>query len=94
MKEKNEIAESLWIYLALVVLLMISIGLRSFDFGILQSILLLAIAGLEGLLVFLFFMRVRVSSQLTWLVAGGGFLWLGILLTLTLGDYLSRSWWR
>jgi cytochrome c oxidase subunit 4 len=94
MKEKNEIVESLRIYLALIVLLLISIGLRSFDFGILQSILLLAIAGLEGLLVLLFFMRVRVSSQLTWLVAGGGFLWLGILLTLTLGDYLSRPWWR
>jgi hypothetical protein len=28
---------------------------------------------------------------LTWLVAGAGFFWLGIMFALTMSDYLTRS---
>jgi len=38
----------------------------------------------------LFFTHLRYSPQLMWVVVGGGLFWLGILLTLTLGDYLTR----
>jgi cytochrome c oxidase subunit IV len=54
---------------------------------------LLVIAGIEAVVVLLFFMRVQASSKLIWLFAGGGFLWLGILLVLVITDYISRSWW-
>jgi len=37
-------------------------------------------------------MHVRYSSRLIWLVAGAGFFWLGIMIALTLSDYLSRGW--
>jgi len=43
-------------------------------------------------LVVLFFMHVRYSTRLTWAVVVGGVFWLGILLALTLSDYLTRSW--
>jgi hypothetical protein len=35
---------------------------------------------------------VKYSTRLTWAVVLGSLFWLGILLTLTLGDYLTRGW--
>ena len=40
----------------------------------------------------LFFMHVKYSTRLTWLVVIGSVFWLGILLAMTLGDYLTRAW--
>jgi cytochrome c oxidase subunit 4 len=94
MTSKKEAVQAVWTYLALLVLLVISLGLRLFHLGILESVLLLVIAGIEAVAVLLFFMRVQASSKLIWLFAGGGFLWLGILLVFVISDYVSRSWWR
>ena len=52
----------------------------------------LAIAVFKATLVVLFFMHVKYSSRLTWAVVLGGVFWLGILLVLTMSDYLTRSW--
>jgi cytochrome c oxidase subunit IV len=94
MKSKNEAVQAVWTYVTLLVLLVISVGLRLFHLGIVESVLLLVIAGIEGVAVLLFFMRVQASSKLIWLFASGGFLWLGILLVFVISDYISRSWWR
>jgi cytochrome c oxidase subunit IV len=91
---KKEAAQAIWTYVALLVLLALSVGLRWFHFGIFGSLLLIVIAGIEGVVVLLFFMRVRASTKLIWLFASGGFLWLGILLVFVISDYISRSWWR
>jgi cytochrome c oxidase subunit IV len=40
----------------------------------------------------LFFMHVRWSSRLTWVVASSGFVWLLIMFGLTMADYMSRGW--
>jgi cytochrome c oxidase subunit IV len=94
MRSNNEAAQAVWTYAALLVLLGISVGLRLFHLGLLESVLLLVIAGIEAVVVLLFFMRVQASSKLIWLFASGGFLWLGILLVFVISDYISRSWWR
>jgi len=47
--------------------------------------------GTKMLLVVLFFMHVRYSSRLTWAVVAAGFFWLGLLLLLTLSDYVTRG---
>jgi cytochrome c oxidase subunit 4 len=52
----------------------------------------LAIAITKATLVILFFMHVKYGSRLTKLIVGTAFFFLGILLTLTLSDYLSRGW--
>ena len=52
----------------------------------------LGIAVIKATLVILYFMHVRYSDRLTWVVVGGGFLWLAVLLVLTLSDYFARSW--
>jgi cytochrome c oxidase subunit 4 len=51
----------------------------------------LAIAVCKMLLVALFFMHVRHSTQLTKLVLAGAMVWLGILILLTLTDFATRG---
>ena len=94
MTGKKEAVQAVRTYLALLALLAISVGLRLFYLDLLGSVLLLVIAGIEAVVVLLFFMRVQASSKLIWLFAGGGFLWLGVLLVFVITDYISRPWWR
>jgi len=35
---------------------------------------------------------VKYSTRLTWVVVLAGVFWLGILLALTMSDYLTRGW--
>jgi cytochrome c oxidase subunit IV len=80
------------VFAALLVLTFITIQVASIDLGPLNTIVALTIAVCKALLVALYFMHVRYSSQLTWVVAGGGLFWLGILIILTMSDYLTRGW--
>jgi cytochrome c oxidase subunit 4 len=52
----------------------------------------LIIATIKAVLVILFFMHVKYSTRLTWVVVIGSFLWLGVLFVLTFSDYLTRGW--
>jgi cytochrome c oxidase subunit 4 len=60
--------------------------------GALNVVLALAIAVTKATLVVLYFMHVRYSSRLTWVVIGAGLFWLGILFVLAFSDYLTRGW--
>ena len=80
------------IFAALMVLTGVTVWVAFVDLGPLNDIVALAIATTKAVLVILFFMHVKYSTRLTWLVVLGGFFWLGILLVMTLGDYLSRGW--
>jgi len=52
----------------------------------------ITIAIIKASLVVLFFMHVKYGTRLTWAVVAGSVFWLGILLALTMGDYLTRPW--
>jgi len=56
-----------------------------------NPVVALAIAGFKAVLVILFFMHVKYSTRLTKVVIACGFVWLFILLSLTMVDYLSRT---
>jgi cytochrome c oxidase subunit 4 len=43
------------------------------------------------LLVILYFMHVRYSERWLWIFVAAGFIWLLIMIDLTLGDYLTRA---
>jgi cytochrome c oxidase subunit 4 len=62
------------------------------NLGIFNPVVALTIAVIKAVLVILFFMHVRYSSKLTMVTVGAGFFWLLILITLSLLDYISRSW--
>jgi len=57
-------------------------------------VLAMMIATVKALLVILYFMHALYRSRLIWLFAGLGFAWLGIMIVLTVSDYLSRGWLR
>jgi cytochrome c oxidase subunit 4 len=70
----------------------LTVVVAMFDLGPFNNIVMLTIACAKALLVVLFFMHVRWSTRLTWVVAASGFFWLLILFGLTMGDYMSRGW--
>jgi len=88
-------ADSLAIYIVIFVLLMAllvaTIAIARFDLGSLNVVAALLIAVAKALLVILFFMHVRHNPRITWAFVAAGFFWLGILVTLTLTDYVSRN---
>ena len=70
----------------------VTVQIAFVDLGALNAVAALAIAVFKAVLVVLFFMHVRYSTRLTWVVVIGAVFWLVILLALTAGDYLTR--WR
>jgi cytochrome c oxidase subunit IV len=70
----------------------LTVGIAFVDLGPLNVIAALAIAVFKATLVVLFFMHVKYSTRLTWAVVAGSVFWLFILIALTMGDYLTRSW--
>jgi cytochrome c oxidase subunit 4 len=79
------------IWITLLVLLFGTWGAAQFDLGPFNIVAALVIAVAKMLLVILFFMHVRYTTRLTWLFVAAGFLWLLIMITLTMGDYLTRG---
>jgi len=82
------------IYVALLVCTYLTWQVAVFDLGPLNTVAALTIAVFKAVLVVLFFMHAKYSTKLTWIVIASGVFWLGILLALTLGDYLTRGWIR
>ena len=80
------------IYAVLLLCTYLTWQIAYFDLGPLNTIAALAIAVFKAVLVVLFFMHVKYSTRLTWAVVIGSVFWLGILLALTMTDYLTRVW--
>ena len=82
----------LLVFGALLGFLLITVALAFINLGLLNIVVALAIATAKALLIALYFMHLRYSDRLMWAVAAGGAFWLGILLTFTMSDYLTRGW--
>jgi cytochrome c oxidase subunit IV len=61
------------------------------DLGIWNPVVALTIAVIKAVLVILFFMHVYYSNKLTKLTVAAGFFWLMIMITMSLSDYLTRT---
>lgn len=88
---------SLKVYLSIFAALMVGTALTVWagfqDFpGPMNVIIALTIACVKATLVVLYFMHVRYSARLIWVVVASGIFWLGILFALTFSDYLTRGW--
>jgi cytochrome c oxidase subunit 4 len=82
------------VFLALLALTAITTAVAYLDLGHFSVVVALAIAVIKMLLVALFFMHLRHSTMLTRIVVLGGLLWLAILITLSMSDFISRDWIR
>ena len=83
----------LTIFLILMVGTILTVIAAQADFpGPLNAIVAMTIAVFKATAVVLYFMHVRYSSRLVWLVFGSALFWLAILFALTLADYWTRGW--
>jgi cytochrome c oxidase subunit IV len=58
----------------------------------LNTIVALTIATIKATFVVLYFMHVRYSSRLIWVIMAAALFWMAILFAFTLGDYNTRKW--
>jgi caa(3)-type oxidase, subunit IV len=79
------------IWLALLILLLLTWAVAQVNLGPFNTVVALAIAIAKMFLVLLFFMHVRSSRRITWIFVIAGFIWLAIMIDLTLSDYLTRG---
>ncbi|SRR6266498_3223914 len=85
------------VYIIIFLALMLGTGItvlaafRDFP-GPLNAVVAITIAVVKATLVILYFMHVRYSSRLIWLIIAAALFWLAILFALTISDYWTRSW--
>ena len=78
------------IFVTLICLTLITVDVAFYNFGWMNIYIAMTIATFKALIVVLYFMHVRYSPRLTWIFAGAGFVWLLIMFSLTMSDYLTR----
>ncbi len=80
------------VFASLIFLTALTVWVAYQDLGMLNDVVALGIACTKATIVILFFMHVKYASQLTWVLAGAGFLFLLILFAFAMADYVSRGW--
>src|SRR5262249_33920219 len=81
------------IFLALMIGTVLTAWVAFFDFpGPLNAVIALTIACIKAALVILYFMHLRYSQRLTWVVFLSALFWLAIMFALTFSDYATRDW--
>ena len=81
------------IFFALLAGTILTAWVAFFNFpGPLNAVVALTIAVIKATLVVLYFMHVRYSGRLIWLVIASALFWLVIMFALTISDYSSRGW--
>lgn len=79
------------VYAILMALLVLTVGAAFMDLGPFNLAVSLGIAAIKAVLIVLIFMHVKDSEPLVWVFAGAAFLWLAILIALSLADYFTRG---
>ncbi len=80
------------IFGTLMVLTVLTVGAAFVDLGNMNIVVAIAIAIVKATLVILFFMHLKYSDRLNWIVVGAGLFWFVILLGMLMLDYSSRGW--
>jgi cytochrome c oxidase subunit IV len=79
--------------ISLLVLTAVTVGAAFVNLGPFNPVVALLIATIKATLVVLFFMHVKgASEKMTAVVVISGFFFLAILLSLSMADYLTRTW--
>jgi cytochrome c oxidase subunit 4 len=94
MMAKHVVSTKLYlvVYVALLILMLSSVFLSTSGLGWVYVVLALATAACQAFLVIFFFMHIRWSTPLIATFAAAGFVWLAILIGLTVSDFATRAW--
>ena len=82
----------LWTYLALLGLTLSTVLVGFVDLGWFSMFVAIAFAVIKATLIASFFMHALYEKVIIRLMIGGALLWFLILVTLTMSDYITRSW--
>jgi cytochrome c oxidase subunit IV len=85
-------AQYCMVFAALLIGTAITVIAADIDLGVFNPIIALAIACTKAVIVILFFMHVKFQSRLVKMTVGAGFFTFGVLIMMTLTDYMSRAW--
>lgn len=80
-----------WVWIILLLLLLLNWGLAQLDLGPFNLVVTLVIPFVQTLLMLLYLMHARYNTPLTRVFVAAGFIWLVIMIDLTLSDYLTRG---
>lgn len=81
------------IFLALLVGTALTVMAAYVDFPWqLNTIVAMTIATTKATLVVLYFMHVRYSTRLVWVIIAAALFWMAILFAFTLADFNTRGW--
>jgi cytochrome c oxidase subunit 4 len=75
----------------LLILLAVTLLVASSKLGVIGTVIGLLIAATKATLVAVYFMHLNLASSVTRLAAAAGLFWLGIMIVLTLNDFLTRG---
>jgi cytochrome c oxidase subunit 4 len=88
---------SVRIYITIFLVLLVGTALTvwaafiDFPYG-LNTVMAMTIATTKATFVVLYFMHVRYSSRLIWVIVAAALFWMAILFALTFSDYWTRDW--
>ena len=82
---------NLVVFAILMALLVITVAVAYLDLGPLGLVIAMLIAGIKAILIVLYFMHVRFGSRIQVVFAFAAFLWLALLILITICDYLTRG---
>lgn len=81
------------IFLVLLVGTALTVGAALVDFPYgLNTVIAMTIAVTKATFVVLYFMHVRYSARLIWVILASALFWMAIMFSLTLADYATRGW--
>lgn len=80
------------VYFALIAFTAVTVGAAFIDLKMLSTPVALGIAAVKALLVMVYFMELRHSPKLNWVIMGNGIFWLTVMIMLTMSDMISRGW--
>jgi cytochrome c oxidase subunit 4 len=87
---------SVRVYITIFLVLLVGTALTvwaafvDFPFG-LNTIIAMTIAVTKATFVVLYFMHVRYSARLVWVIVGAALFWMAILFAFTFADYFTRG---
>ena len=84
------VSHYLWVLAALLTLLALTAGSALFKLGVFNTVINMGVSVAKTLLVMLIFMHETEARALTRLASVLGFVWLALLIGLTLADFVTR----
>ena len=79
-------------FLSLLALALLTTLIGFLDLGPFSMVIAVTIAAAKATLIAAFFMHALYESKVVRVILSGGVIWFLIMVTLTLGDYMTRGW--